>query len=127
MDGYTVSVFLNYNIFDGFLRETSIAQAQIELLKQKELLTHLKFNLSSQLESVLNSINSLKAQIRAQELSVKFAEESLHLSKERYRLGIATQLEVLYAVSNYNSALLSLYLLYYQYNSSLALLERLIR
>ncbi len=127
VDGYTLGLSLNYNIFDGFLRESSLAQAQIELLKQREQLADLKFNLSAQLESVLNNLSSLKTQIKAQELSVKSAEESLRLSKERYKLGIATQLEVLDAVSNYNTALLNLYLLYYRYNSNLALLERLTR
>jgi hypothetical protein len=57
--------------------------------------------------------------------SLEFAKEGLRLSTERYRLGLGSQLELLEARANYNNLLANYYLLLYQYNSSLANLERL--
>jgi len=87
----------------------------------------LEYDLKARLRSTLLSINSLKTQIKAVQSSLEFAKESLRLSTERYRLGVGSQLEVLEARANYNSLLANYYLLLYQYNSSIASLERLIQ
>ncbi len=125
LNGYTIGARLNYNIFDGFAREASIAQARIDLLKQMENLKDTEQKLRAELNKTLLDIDSLRAQIGAVKLSLESAEESLRLSKERYRFGVATQLEVLDAVSNYNNTLQNYYFLLYLYNTALARLERL--
>jgi len=127
LKGYSFGVSINYLIFDGFLRKAEISVAEIDLLKQRENLLQLEYDLKASLRSTLISINSLKAQIKAVQSSLEFAKESLRLSTERYRLGVGSQLEVLEARANYNNLLANYYLLLYQYNSSLAILERLIQ
>ena len=125
LKGYSFGVSINYLIFDGFSRKAEISVAEIDLLKQRENLLQLEYDLRARLRSTLLSINSLRAQIRAVQSSLEFAREGLRLSTERYRLGVGSQLEVLEARTNYNNLLANYYLLLYQYNSSLAGLERL--
>ncbi|RME08497.1 MAG: TolC family protein, partial [Aquificota bacterium] len=125
VDGYTVGARLNYRIFDGFARESSIAQARIDLLKQAENLKDTEQRLRAELSKTLLDLNSLMAQIGAVELSLESARESLRLSTERYRFGVATQLEVLDVISNYNNTLQNYYFLLYLYNTAVARLERL--
>jgi outer membrane protein TolC len=125
--GYSFGVSINYPIFDGFSRKAEISVAEIDLLKQRENLLQLEYDLRARLRSTLLSINSLKAQIKALQSALEFAKEGLRLSTERYRLGVGSQLEVLEARANYNNLLANYYLLLYQYNSSLASLERLIQ
>jgi outer membrane protein len=125
LKGYSLGVSINYLIFDGFSRKAEISEAELDLLKQRENLLQLEYNLKARLRSILLSIKSLQTQIRAVQSSLEFAKESLRLSTERYRLGVGSQLEVLEARANYNNLLANYYLLLYQYNSSLASLERL--
>jgi len=125
LKGYSFGVSINYLIFDGFSRKAEISEAEIDLLKQRENLLQLEYDLKARLRSTLLSIKSLKTQIKAVQSSLEFAKESLRLSTERYRLGVGSQLEVLEARANYNNLLANYYLLLYQYNSSLASLERL--
>ncbi|MFZ8831738.1 MAG: TolC family protein [Thermodesulfobacteriaceae bacterium] len=125
LKGYSFGVSVNYLIFDGFSRKAEISVAEIDLLKQRENLLQLEYDLKARLRSTLLSINSLKAQIKAVQSALEFAKEGLRLSTERYRLGVGSQLEVLEARANYNNLLANYYLLLYQYNSSIASLERL--
>ncbi|MCC6063542.1 MAG: TolC family protein [Thermocrinis sp.] len=125
LKGYSFGVSINYLIFDGFSRKAEISEAEIDLLKQKENLLQLEYDLKARLRSTLLSIKSLKAQIKAVQSSLESAKESLRLSTERYKLGVGSQLEVLEARTNYNNLLANYYLLLYQYNSSLASVERL--
>jgi len=123
--GYSFGVSINYLIFDGFSRKAEISIAEIDLLKQRENLLQLEYDLRARLRGTILSINSLQTQIRAVQSSLEFAKEGLRLSTERYRLGVGSQLELLEARANYNNLLANYYLLLYQYNSSLASLERL--
>ena len=125
LKGYSFGVSINYLIFDGFSRKAEISEAELDLLKQRENLLQLEYDLKARLRSTLLSIKSLKAQIKAVQSSLESAKESLRLSTERYKLGVGSQLEVLEARANYNNLLANYYLLLYQYNSSLASLERL--
>lgn len=127
VEGYTVGLSLSYRIFDGFAREASIAQARIDLLRQVENLRDVELKLRAELQQTLLDIRSLRAQLRAMELSLESARESVRLSTERYRYGVASQLEVLDAINSYNSTLQNYYYLIYLYNTALARLERLTR
>jgi len=127
LKGYSFGVSINYLIFDGFSRKAEISEAELDLLKQRENLLQLEYDLKARLRSTLLSIKSIQTQIKAVQSSLESAKESLRLSTERYRLGVGSQLEVLEARANYNNLLANYYLLLYQYNSSLASLERLIQ
>jgi AcrR family transcriptional regulator len=117
-------VSINYLIFDGFSRKAEISGAEIDLLKQRENLLQLEYDLRARLRGILLSINSLKTQIKAVQSSLEFAKEGLRLSTERYRLGVGSQLELLEARANYNNLLANYYLLLYQYKLLLSRLGK---
>jgi outer membrane protein TolC len=125
LKSYSFGVSINYPIFDGFSRKAEISVAEIDLLKQRENLLQLEYDLRARLRSTILFIKSLQTQIKAVQTSLEFAKEGLRLSTERYRLGVGSQLELLEARANYNNLLANYYFLLYQYNSSLASLERL--
>ncbi|RUM30669.1 MAG: hypothetical protein DSY42_04190, partial [Aquifex sp.] len=125
--GYVFGISLNYKFFDGFSRETNIAQRRLEILKEKEKLKDTLFTLKKDLKNALLTLRSLKARIKAVKTSLEAAKESLRLSTERYKEGVANQLEVLDARTNYNNALENLHFLLYRYFTVLALVERLTR
>lgn len=127
LEGYTFGARLNYKLFDGFAREASIAQAKIDLLRQQENYVDTELTQKASLRKTLEDIKALKTQLEALKLSLESAKESLRLSTERYRFGVATQLEVLDAISNYNSTLQNYYYTLYLYNTAVAQLERLTR
>ncbi|RMH81425.1 MAG: TolC family protein [Acidobacteria bacterium] len=127
IDGYTVGARLSYKLFDGFAREASIAQARLDLQRQRENLKQLRVQLYAELQKTLLDIRYISSQLKALELSLQSAKESLRLSTERYRFGIATQLEVLDARNNYNNVLQNYYLTLLNHNIAFAKLERLTR
>ena len=126
VNGYSVGISLNYKFFDGFKREAEVAQRKIDFLKEKENYTDLLYRLKAELNKTLLDLKSLRERIKATELSLEAAKESLRLSTERYKEGIATQLEVLDARSKYNEVLKEYLFLLYLYNANLARLERLV-
>ncbi len=123
--GYTVGLSLNYLFFNGFKREAELSQKKIDFLKEKENYIDTLYRLKAELKKVLLDLKSLKERIKATKLSLKAAGESLKLSTERYREGVATQLEVLDARNKYNEVLKNYLFLLYLYNTDLAKLERL--
>ena len=123
--GYVFGISLNYKFFDGFSREANIAQKKLEILKEKEKLKDTLFALKKDLKNALLTLRSLKARIEAVKTSLEAAKESLRLSTERYKEGVANQLEVLDARTNYNNTLENLHFLLYRYFTVLALVERL--
>ena len=127
LSGYSFGISLNYRLFDGFSRKADVSLAELELLKQRENHLQLEYNLKATLNKVLISLNSITSQINAVKASLETAQEALRLSTERYRLGIASQLEMLESRANYNNLLATYYFLLYQQNSTLALLERLVK
>lgn len=126
VNGYSVGISLNYKFFDGFKREAEVAQRKIDFLKEKENYTDLLYKLKAELNKTLLDLKSLRERIKATEVSLEAAKESLRLSTERYKEGIATQLEVLDARSKYNEVLKEYLFLLYLYNTNLAKLERLV-
>ncbi|HID65443.1 MAG TPA: TolC family protein [Aquificaceae bacterium] len=125
--GYVFGISVNYKFFDGFSREANIAQKKLEILKEKEKFKDTLFTLKKDLKNALITLRSLKARIRAVKTSLQAAKESLRLSTERYKEGVANQLEVLDARTNYNNTLENLHFLLYRYFTVLALVERLTR
>lgn len=125
LKGYTVGISLNYTFFDGFKREAEVAQRKIDYLKEKENYKDTLHKVKAELRKTLLDIKSLKERIKATKLSLKAARESLRLSTERYKEGVATQLEVLDARNKYNEVLKNYLFLLYLYNTNLAKLERL--
>lgn len=91
---WSLSLRGSYPLFNGFQRETAVfrARAQADLAAEQQRAAEL--NLSSELDAAWSTAQSAIAGIGLAEQNVELSEESLRVVQERYRLGLATILEL---------------------------------
>ncbi|MEN3033537.1 MAG: TolC family protein [Aquificaceae bacterium] len=126
-DGFSFQLRLNADIFDGFAKDASVAQANIEVLKQIESFEDLKLELLTKLRNSLGNLKAVSARIDAIDKALDAANEALRLSTERYRFGITNQLEVLEARRNLNQIKSERLFALYEYQLALSEIIRLTR
>jgi outer membrane protein len=99
---YTRSVGLNlqYQIFNRFSRENTLAAAQISLENSQAQLKDQKLAAQQTIVTQLGLQRNAEEQIRVQENSVRANEEALRVNQQRYTLGAGTFLDVLTSQSN---------------------------
>lgn len=113
-------------LFNGFQRETQVyrAQAQADLAEQQERAARL--NLNSELDAAYSSAQSAQAGIDLAVQNVALSEESLRVVQERYRLGLATILELQDAQIQLTQAEADLVQRRFDYQLALAQIEALL-
>lgn len=114
--GYNLGLSLNWQIFDGFVKDSRILQSQIDKSKYQIQLEDKIKEIKTEISKAKFDLNALEAQIKSQEENIKVAKESLRLSTERFKAGITTTLEVLDSQTNYHNSQLSYILSLYNYN-----------
>jgi len=103
-DSWSVSLSLQWTLFDGFNRESLIQSSRASLLRQQASGESLENSLSA---SVATSRNNLISSIRSWQLAIQVrqqAEEQLRLSMMSYDLGGISLLDLLDAQSGLASA-----------------------
>ena len=103
-DRYFISLNLKWNLFSGGSRifelrkaYQTIQNAELEYLKEKELL-------KTELKGIMRDIKVLKQEIKTAKLRVKEAKEHYKLALEKYKNGLGTNAEVLDAEAFLTSA-----------------------
>lgn len=124
--GYSLRLQADLTLFDWGRRSAKVSQEALELERLKETFKNKERELRNNLSSLLEELEALRLEIKARELSVEASAESLRLSTERYREGIASQLEVLDAVAQYEKAKIDLLNTVYTYNTLIFELERIV-
>lgn len=81
-------------LFNGFQRETQVYRARVQADLAQEQERAARLNLNSELDAAYSSAQSAQAGIDLAEQNVTLSEESLRVVQERYRLGLATILEL---------------------------------
>ena len=116
----------SYPLFNGFQRETTVyrAKAQQDIAVQQERAARL--NLSSELDAAYSTAQSAQAGIALAEQNVDLSEESLRVVQERYRLGLATILELQDAQITLTQAEVDLVSRRFDYQLALAAIEALL-
>ncbi len=91
---WSLSLSGSYPLFNGFQRETQVyrARATADLAREQERAAQL--NLSSELDAAYSTAEAAQAGIGLAEQNVELSEESLRVVQERYRLGLATILDL---------------------------------
>lgn len=117
--GYNLGLSLNWQIFDGFIKDSRVLQSQIDKSKYQIQLEDKIKQIQTEISKAKLDLNSIETQIRAQEENLKTAKEALRLSTERFKAGITTTLEVLDSQTNYQNAQLSYIISIYNYNNRL--------
>ena len=88
--GATVSIPL----FTGFLIENRVAEARAQQYKREQAKLELTNRISLEVTDAYLSLQSARQQIRVAEQEVRSARSALTLAKERYRLGLASIVDV---------------------------------
>lgn len=116
----------SYPLFNGFQRETQVyrARAQQDIAVEQERAARL--NLNSELDAAYSSAQAALAGIDLAEQNVDLSEESLRVVQERYRLGLATILELQDAQITLTQAEVDLVSRRFDYQLALAAIEALL-
>ncbi|HHJ63832.1 MAG TPA: TolC family protein [Aquifex aeolicus] len=124
--GYNLGLKLELPLFEGGSRVARIAQEELERVKVDRELEFTRRKLLNELETLLARIRSAEEEIKAREDTLLAAEESLRFATERYAYGVGSQVELLDARRNYESAKLLYLESIYAYNSLVADLKRML-
>jgi outer membrane protein len=123
---WSVSLSLNYTLFNGFQREGIIVAADANLQTAQAKLRDARLALDATLTQDLTALEAAAAQIDVSRTSVAAAQESLRMQQERYRLGASTIVDLLTAETALNQAEVTLVESRYNYLIARATLEALV-
>ncbi|HXY20774.1 MAG TPA: TolC family protein [Gemmatimonadales bacterium] len=123
---WSVSLSLNYPIFNGFVREGQIVSADANLTAAQAKLRDARLLLDANLTQDVTALEAAAAQIDVSRTSVAAAQESLRMQQERYRLGASTIVDLLTAETALNQAEVTLVEARYNYLIARATLEALV-
>lgn len=114
--GYNLGISLNWQIFDGFAKDSRVLQSKIDKSKYEVSLQDKTMELKTTLNKTKADLKSLEIQLIADEENLKVAQEALRLSTERFKSNITNIVEVLDSQNNYLLAQLKYINNLYNYN-----------
>jgi outer membrane protein len=89
-----VQVLMRVPIFDGGMREARISESR-SLLRQEAIRTQdVQYQVGLEVRDALITLNSAKQQVAGAEEGLKLSLTELELSRERFAVGVATNIEV---------------------------------
>ncbi len=123
---WSVSLSGNLPIFDGFSRENTLYQAQARRDQAIAGERAAELGLRKDIDAALGTIAAAQASIGLAEQTVELSNEDLRVSQERYRLGLATILDLQFAQITLRQAEVDLITRQFDYQIGLARLEALL-
>jgi outer membrane protein len=117
---------LSYPLFNGFSRESNIANADIQVRNAAATLANAKRQVAADVQRVLGQLRLAEQQVALVAEALEVAREDLRVNQERYRLGMATILDLLLSQTNLRSAESDVVGARYDYEIARAQLESLI-
>jgi outer membrane protein len=121
-----VSLGLRWTLFNGFDRELAIAQRSASLDLAEANAADAQRQVDSELTSQLAALDAARTKIDITQTSVAAATEDLRVQQERYRLGVATIVDVLTSQEALNQAEVDVVVARFDYLRAKAQLEALI-
>lgn len=123
---WRVGLTASLPLFNGFQRETQLwqAQAQSEVARSRERAARLA--LRADVDAAFSQIRSAQAGLELAEQSVELSREDLRVTQERFRLGLATILDLQAAQIAVSQAEVELINRRFDYQLGLAQLESLL-
>ena len=123
---WSLSLSLNYPLFNGFQREASIVNADANYQAAQAKRRDARLGLDASLTQELTALDAAGAQIDVARTTVAAAQEALRMQRERYRLGASTIVDLLTAETTLNQAEVGLVQARYNYLIARAQLEALV-
>ncbi|MFP4547479.1 MAG: TolC family protein [Fidelibacterota bacterium] len=100
----TLSMSINFSIFEGFKRKNKIQMKQIEYDIYDDRLKKETISLLSDVDELVRTLETYKEMLEINQINLNSAKEDLRLAQEMYKLNSATFLEVLDAQAAYTRA-----------------------
>jgi outer membrane protein TolC len=123
---WSVALFGSLPLFDGFNRERALYQARATLDQTRTAERAEELALRRELDQALGTIDAAAASIGLAEQTVELSAEDLRVTQERYRLGLATILDLQSAQIALRAAEVDLIRRRFDYQIGLARLEALL-
>lgn len=121
---YTFGATVEVPIFTGGRIQAETAVADIELKKLAQSQQDLKNRIALEVKSSIAQLESAKVQVEAANLGVSLATEGIVQAQDRFKAGVANNIEVVTAQDDYARANDNQILALYRYNQSRADLAR---
>ncbi len=124
LDGWTVGLQSQWNIFDGRATGGRVVQARSFLEQTKLALAEAQLTVDVDVRRAISSFQQSTELAEASKKVVEQAEEAVRLANARYAAGTATQLDVLTSQVDLTTARLNQLQAFYSYNVSVAVARR---
>ena len=119
-----VAVLMRVPIFDGGMRESRISESR-SIVRQEAINTqNIEYQVTLEVRDALLTLNSAKQQVNVAEESLELSLTELELARERFAVGVATNIEVTNAQTSVAQARDDLIQGLFNYNASRVSLAR---
>ena len=98
-DGYQAGAAVSVPLFDGRATEAQVAEAEANLRQVKEGKRMLELGVRTQVSQSVLAMRAARELIEADKAAVKSAEKNYQVARERYAVGLSSNLEVMDAQS----------------------------
>jgi outer membrane protein len=98
----SLGVGLNYNVFDGFIRDASVQRAQIVIQQNQIRLRQAEQVISADVQNAFIQLNAAEKNLDITARALKAAEQNFNAAEERFKVGAANILD--YTIANSNRA-----------------------
>ncbi|MGH7559223.1 MAG: TolC family protein [Gemmatimonadota bacterium] len=125
-NSWSLSLQASYPLFDGFDRESSVSRANAQARAAEAAARSVELDLRAQADDAYGQIDLASAGLALARETVELAREDLRVTEERYRLGLATILDLQSAQIALRQAEVDLVQRRFDYALGLARLESLL-
>jgi outer membrane protein len=122
----SLSLSLSLPLFNGFSRELQLQEAKIAQRAARETVRSEELRLGSEVEAAVRAVRTARRTVELQARILSIAAEELRLANERFRLGLASSIEVIDAQANVAQAERDEISAIYQFHRAFASLEALV-
>jgi len=122
----TISLTVSLPIFNGFTRELQLQEARIAETAAMHQLRSEELRLRAEVETAVRAVQMSRQMVELQRRIRETAAEELRLANERYRLGLASSIEVVDAQTNLAQAERDEITAIFDFHRAIASLEALV-
>lgn len=123
--GFNAGLSASWNIFNGSLTRTQLKVASIQLQNSSLNETYTKLHLFSNADMAFMRWQGDKELVDLEEENIKLADQSLHITTERLKLGLGNYLEIKESQNSYEAAVTRLVNARYNLKVSETMLKKL--
>jgi outer membrane protein len=122
----SLSMTVSFPVFTGFSRQLQVEEARVAESNARHQVRAEELRLTAEVEGALRAVETARRMVALQERNRDTAAEELRLAQERFRLGLASSIEVIDAQANLSEAERAEISAVYDFHVSFAQLEALV-